>query len=324
MNSATINLNSETESLNGIVIESRFKGFILSYKGCDYIISVHHGTPIKEISHQIVINSVWNELLILERHAYHNSVVVKNIKLSVPKVADELNLAFNKLEIKLTVSGYKFLNLNNLPTNPRCMYITALMEENKDLKSLSGSPVFNNDNKLIGIFCKQLNNIVYILPSYYIIQTLVKNNAIYGIDFEDQITKVNKSNVYSDNTVYHKTLNMYIPIDTYFMLEGDVGKELLINNEHVCRFIDLHNSLPITNERTIIKDGSKYLVNASLLIFLQMINKRIIINLIDFVKNNIGKKMYLVVNETILDSENKLNQKILFRKEKYNLTIYSE
>jgi hypothetical protein len=323
MNSATINLNSETESLNEIVIENRFKGFILSYKGYEYIISVHQGTPIKEIRYQIVINSVWNDLLILERQVDHNSVVVKNIKLSVPKVADELNLAYDKSKIKLTVSGYKFLNLNNLATNPRCMYITAVME-NKDKRSLVGSPVFNNDNKLIGIFCNQINNIFYILPSYYIIQTLVKNNAIYGIDFEDQITKINKSNVYSDNIIYHKTLNTYIPIDAYFMLEGNVGKELLINNEHVCRFVDLHNSLPITNERTIIKDGSKYLVNASLLILLGMINKRIIINLINFVKNNIGKKMYLVVNETILNCENKLNKKILFREEEYNLTIYSE
>lgn len=326
MISSTVNLNSKTESLNEMTIESSFKGFILSYDLIDYIISVHHGKPIKEISHSIIINSVWNELLILEKKTQDNSLIIKNIKLSVPKITEKLNLPFNNTtKIKLTISGYKFLNLNNLPTNPRCMYIIAQMEENKNLQSLSGSPVFNNGNKLIGVFCKQLNNEIYILPSYYIIKTLTKknNDAIYGIDFEYPIKKINNFNVNNDS-IYHKSLNTYIPIDAYFMLEGDIGKELLINNEHVYRFVDIHDSLPITNERTIVKDGSKYVVNAALLILLQMINKRIIINLIDFVKNNIGKKMYVVINKTILDNKNSLTKKILFGKEQYNLTIYSE
>ena len=326
MISSTVNLNSETESLNDIAIESSFKGFILSYSGSEYIISVHHGKPIKEISHPIIINSVWNELLILEKKTQDESLIIKNIKLSIPKTTEKLNLSFNKAtKIKLSVSGYKFLNLNNLPTNPRCMYIIAQMEENKNLQSLSGSPVFNNDNKLIGVFCKQLNNEIYILPSYYIIKTLIKkdNNSIYGVNFEDSIKKINNFNI-SNNSIYHKSLNTYIPVDAYFMLEGDIGKELLINNEHVHRFVDIHNSLPITNERTIVKDGSKYVVNAALLILLQMINKRIIINLIDFVKNNIGKKMYVVINEPILDNENNLTKKIVFGKEQYNITIYSE
>jgi hypothetical protein len=108
------------------------------------------------------------------------------------------------------------------------------------------------------------------------------------------------------------------------MLEGDSGKEVIINNKYNCRLVDIKNLLPITNERNIIKEENKFLVNSSLLILLQMINKRIIVNFINYIRRNIGKKMYLVINDNNYDSLDIVTEKILYKGEKYSLSIYSE
>jgi hypothetical protein len=328
MSNITIDLKSRSDSLNGMAIECNFKGFVLSNDASEYIISVHHGNPINEISKPILINAIWNELLIMKHLPDLNIEIIKKIKISLPKLGEVGNICFNNFKrIELVISNYKFLNLNNLPTNPRCIYITGQIKNKiKNLQSLSGSPVFNNDNKLIGIFCKQMNDEVYILPTYYIIKTLTKNNndAIYSIDYEEPIRKVNNMNIYSEDNLYHKSLNSYIPLDVYLMLEGDSGKEVIINNKHNCRLVDIKNLLPITNERNIIKEENKFLVNASLLILLKMINKRIIINFINYIKKNIGKKMYLVINDDNYDSLDIVTEKILYEGEKYSLSIYSE
>jgi hypothetical protein len=324
----TLDLKSISDSLNEIIIENNVKGFVLSYNASNYIISVHHGMPINTICKPILINAIWNELLIMKYIKNYEIEIIKNIKISLPKLGEIGNICFNNFRrVDIVISNYKFLNLNFLHTNPRCIYIAGqIKSKNKNLELLAGSPVFNNDNKLIGIFCKRINDEVYILPTYYIIKTLNKNNndAIYGIDFEDPITKINNMNVYSENNIYHKSLNLYIPVDVYLMLEGDSGKEVIINNKHNCRFVDIKNLLPITNERNIIKEENKYLVNASLLILLQMINKRIIINFINYIRRNIGKKMYLIINIDNYDTLDMITEKISYNGEKYNLSIYSE
>ena len=326
----TIDLKSRSDSLNEIEIGSNTKGFVLSYDASEYIVSVHHGNPINKICKPILINTIWNELLIMKYLPDINIEIIKNIKISLPKLGEVGNICFNNFKrINIVISNYKFLKLNFLHTNPRCIYITGQIKNKiKNLQSLSGSPVFNNDNKLIGIFCKQTYDEVYILPTYYIIKTLTKNNndAIYSIDYEELITKINNMNIYSGNNLYHKSLNSYIPLDVYLMLEGDSGKEVIINNKHTCRFVDIKNLLPITNERNIVKEEHKFLVNASLLILLQKINNRIMINFMNYIRRNIDKKMHLVINDNDndYDSFDIVTEKIQYKDETYNLLIYSE
>lgn len=315
-----------SDSLDDIVYENKFRGFLFVYKGIEYIVSAHHGLPIKKISKPIFIDTMWNELLIIKSNLINNKDKIKNIKISVPKINEQVFLILNKFErINMIITFYKFLNLNNLATNPRCLYIVAKYKgEFNNFKSLSGSPIFINDNKLIGIFCKQEDNEIYILPSYYIIKTLSKNNnnVIYGINYDKSIKKINNLKINSENKIYHTSLKLHITLDTYLMLEGDSNKKIIINGE-TSRYIDINSQLPISNERNIIRYKNKFLVNATLLILLQMINKRIMINFYKFIEDNIGNKLFLSINKDISNS-NQMNYQIKFDEISYNFVIYTE
>jgi hypothetical protein len=313
-----------TSKLENIIIYHSVKGFLLNYKSNKYIISVHHGLPILD-TQDILINCSWNELLILNNSSdLLNLKEIKQLKYKIPPINNNLYIMYNyNNEIKLIIEDYTLININNLPTNPQIIYIKASIISYQDtLKSLSGSPVFNIYNKLIGIFCKQENNYVYILPTYYIIKTLEKKNnySIYNINFNEPIKNINNY-IVKNNTIYHASLNMNIPLNAYFLLNGDEDNSILINKNYRIKYTDITNELPISNDRNIIEEDNVFIVNASLLLFLKLLNPNIIKNFIEFIKNHLGEKILLSINKNI-KSNNKINKKIKYNNIKYKLTMY--
>jgi hypothetical protein len=326
MENITVDLNSQSQPLSDIIISSKFKGF----KFRKYLITVHHGNPIDKITFDsepvgIYINSSWNELLILECPIYE-VYPIKKIKNNIPKYGEVLFLTYDKFKrIELTVDSFEFINLNNFPTNPRVTYIKATMTEYRDLESLSGSPILNSEEKLVGIFCKQgPENSVYILPSYYIKKTLEKkdNNSIYNIYYEDQVKRINKSEVV-DRYIYHRSLKIRIPLDCYFLLEGDERKELTINNEIKETYVKIDEHLPITNERDILYEMNKIVVTTSVLILFKNINKDSIIDIINFIKINLGKKIYLAVDKRNIQEKNKIIKHIEINNMTYKFIFFT-
>jgi hypothetical protein len=97
---------------------------------------------------------------------------------------------------------------------------------------LSGSPVYINE-KVIGILSKinLVDNIIYIIPIYLAIKTLEKydNDNVYWMNIKN-IKKINAFNV-KDNEIYHPTLKINIPLNTYFLLEGDNKQKIPIQYE---------------------------------------------------------------------------------------------
>jgi hypothetical protein len=331
--------------LNDIVINFCVKGFILNYKSNKYMITVHHGLPLGEkaiadhelclTDHEplvlndtdILINCVWNELLIIDSGNRNiNLKEIKQIKYKIPSINNYIYIMYNHHnEIKLIIENYILININNLPTNPQIIYIKALfVSHTGSVSGLSGSPVFDSYNKLIGILCKQEGNYIYILPAYYIIKTLEKknNNSIYDFQYDDPINNINNFKV-TDDTIYHPSLGIVMPLNAYYLLNGDEDNEITINKTHKIKYTDITNELPISNERYFIEENNIIVVNATLLIFLKLLNPRIIVEFVDFVKNNLGEKILFSINKNI-KSQNKLCKKMQYNKIKYSFTMYTE
>lgn len=329
MQNITVNLTSQTQPLGDIVIASEFKGFKFNNK----LISVHHGNPIDTVkfgleSIPIHINSSWNELLILESEKQVLEIEpIKQFNNNIPKSGETLYLMYDNFKrIELTLASFEFISLNHFPTNPKVVYMKATMGlPDKNLESLSGSPILNAENKLVGIFCKQDHNSLYILPVYYINQTLKKidNDSIYNVDYHEPIHKINKYQVV-DGLIYHRALKIRIPLDCYYLLEGDKRKEILINNEIEQFYVKINELLPITNDRNIHEQQmNKIVVTTSLLILFKNINKESIFDVINFIKKNLGKKIYLSMNKRTVQSKNKMTQYVDINKVQYKFTFFT-
>lgn len=219
-------------------------GFEFKFKKKYYIITVHHNLPIEKVSInltlpnkfanklpnqiannlstklELVINPVWNELLILKNPI--NSInSVNKVTVSLPQVSNKLKIISNNETIEGETLGYTFLPFDNI-NGYEIPYIMMSIK-NTNLEGLSGSPVFMND-KLVGIFSKVLldKSCALIIPTYILIKTLEKkdNNNIYTVNNINLIDKIGHYKN-KNNTIFHPQLQIYIPITSYLNIMGD-------------------------------------------------------------------------------------------------------
>jgi len=331
--SNTLDISYDLESIEDIQINVKLKGFILEYNSENYIITLHRYYPIQTIKIEDLYyveksdiqQSSWNELLII-KNTFDDSNYnkIKNVKNVLPYINQELYCDDNKL----IVIDYCYNNINHLPLYPRLLYIKVTSNK----INCAGMPVFQKDGKLIGIISNTHCGNTYIIPTYYIIKTLQKkcNNKIFKINNSD-ITKIDKFNV-TNNIVYHQLMSKKIPLDIYFTLEGDEDKTLIFNKNKECRYVELE-TIMISNERYLIKENENYVVNATLLITLKVINNRIMDDFMNFVRLNFTKKILLNITKNdisndienlSLDSsmENKIRIPIEINRKLYNFMMF--
>lgn len=251
-----------------LVIENPFieaNKYIISVQGFVYknkFITVHHNLPIlKEENANLDIYCVWNELLFFNN--YEPISVNYQIQSKLPPINCELT--FYNYKLKYICNQYLSVDKLNSLMIP---YIIAEIDDNVSLENMvgkSGSPVFYN-NKIIGVFSKFdiINKYLKIIPAYFIKKSLEKkdNTTIYTIKNIDTIKKYNRFNV-QDNQIFHHIFGN-IPLQTYIMIEGDIGKNLIPYNDF----------LYIMDTKLIKKDKKKniYIVTAQLLLFLRRFN----------------------------------------------------
>lgn len=339
MNNVTsiINISYDLEKIEDIKINVKLKGFVIHYNSNNYLITLHRYYPIKKINieevmfidnlnyfeNENIIQSSWNELLIIKNMDGLECNKIKHIKASLPNLNQELYCE----DKKLMVTDYCYNNINHLPLYPRVLYIKVTMIDTCNV----GSPVFQKDGKLIGIISDTYCGNTYIIPSYYILKTLQKecNKKIYTIN-NNNITKIDKYNVTSKG-VYHQIMAIKMPLDVYLTLEGDKNKILFLNKNEENRYIEMDN-LVISNERNLLKEKNNYILNACLLIILRVINNRIMDEIINFIRLNLEKNIVLnVIKNDILDEiknislseseENKIIKTITVNDINYNLTF---
>ena len=271
--------------------------FIFCYENIKYTITTHHFIPFNEqliyslygknkIMNKLLIRPIWNEILVLDCIDSFDHNVIRNFKKSKPLENEDLYIGFNHIKCKMI--GIKYFSIGYINGNPRILYYVLKSDEQIE-RGLSGSPVFDKDNKLIGIFCKMKRNEYYVLPVIYLIKTLEKsdNSNIYWIDNNiKNIRKINNFNI-KNNNIYYKIFNN-IPTDIFLLLEGDKDSTLTIKeqitnkkksktiiDEKVIKFKNFTDkfNFNLNNEIQIDKITNDIIVNIAFLQLLKIKNK---------------------------------------------------
>lgn len=311
----TFDIELTTQSFESKNISINMKGTIINYENKQYIITLHHNIPVEMVSvnkkpSNIKINSMWNESLILESDeelSSNNSDIV--FQKSLPKINDTLLLKTFDKRYEMKTIGFHFLPFDNSPNSPKIPYITAsfIKRHDDNISGLSGTPIYINKTKLIGLFSKfnSETNIVYILPIYVILKTIDKknNSHVFGSELQN-IKKVGTYNVNSMTEIYHPTLKIYVPLATYFLLEGDDNVKFMITYkiDDMINVIETelshYNNILLSNECDIIKNDDKYKINTRLLTLMRRTN--IDVNIIKLIWSKIlsnNRQLWIKINE---------------------------
>ena len=270
----TIKLINKIESFNNKDPTIAYSnGFIFKYDRNFYIISIHHFLPIlqtllESTSENIELKSnkniYWNELIVFDspnKKFLLNTIPIKNYRTRINKKMTIKFYNLNKIE------KYEYYDIHNFCANPlskiRSIYIRFLIKEckkdeyiniAKGYNGLSGIPIFDNDDNLIGIFCKigienndngTFNIFGYILPVIYLLRSLKKtdNESMYHINLSSyndfKMGKYDVQNTKNELFIHYLPTNCKIPLDIYFALEGDNNKEILCKNSKTSETINL-------------------------------------------------------------------------------------
>jgi hypothetical protein len=297
-------------------LEQKLYSFILNYKKINYIISLHHNLPIDKVYNDlnielnIKVNSCWSEVLILQTdnvdiEKYHINSKIQN---KIPKINQVMYIKTNDQRYETIMIDHVFIPFDNINNELTIPYLrTRLYEKIENLSGLSGSPVYIEDS-LIGVFSKFdiEESIAYIIPIYIIIKNIIKkdNTNIYKLPLKNKINKINSNNV-KKNMIYHKALKINMPINTYFILEGDLNAKFSVRydmtNIIINHIITKPIKLLISNECYIVNKNLEYKLNPRLLNLLKNfnVNKQIIISLFTHITTSLSPFIFIIKNNQI-------------------------
>lgn len=264
------------EKNNNTIVKVKSKGFIFNYMNINYIISVHHFQSILRCSFDDIRLSLkehilWNELSIYEAPILNGFEVIKSYSVQLKK----FKMIFMK-DKDNTMLSFPFIDFKYIYYNPitrqQNMYIRFQVNNMDGFKGLSGSPIFNENNNLVGVFCKIEieDDKIYglALPTIYLIKSLTKkdNSSNYLLDLplkiSDKSNKLGNHIIYYEEktnmyTIYHKSLKYTIGLDVFMSLEGDIDMVTTYNNTELQYIKDER----FDNTLKIIKDGEKIKLN---------------------------------------------------------------
>lgn len=261
-------------------IKSSLKGFYIRFNKEIYLISLHHGLPVKSILvDNQKINTFtkcnWNELLIKK---YEFDIKDQLVFTTFFKKQVDFGKKFyinSKDSLKFLENSY--FPLNMLPNNPKNLYykmeaLTSLEEGD------SGKPVYDKNKNLIGILAKIEGNFVYVIPTIYILKSIEKvdNSNLYSVKDLNLIKKVNHS-IIKNKCIYYSNFKSTIYLETYLLLEGDKNKKItLLKNTGTIerKNYDIINN-NIENKLIFHVVNLKIKCNSSLLLYLKILKPEI-------------------------------------------------
>jgi hypothetical protein len=258
MKSIIITLNIQTIKPEDEV-EIEVEGCYVYYNEKHYIISVHQGLPIKSIIinnklYKDFIICAWCDLMIINiDNSYTDLFVFKHFVKKQMEPADKYFINDKKFKF----INNEFMEIGMIPNNPTIMY-NCLESVSVD-NIIAGQPIYNK-NKLAGIVSKidTENNYIYVIPTNYILNALNKkdNKSIYYLNENiDNIEKINYHKVVCGK-IYCSLHKMYIPIDSYVIINSEINYSLLLKNGRIkdiqLIIINNHNY----NNNLIIKENN--------------------------------------------------------------------
>ena len=315
----TIALELCTQEFQQKQLKISLNGFIMNYNNNNYIITLHHNLPIheftipsKQIKPTIKFNPLWNECTILETEdikcnldEYKINSMIQN---KLPKINETIFVVTETKRYKMITIGLDFIPFDMSNSSYMIPYIKTTFVNNVDMmddfSGLSGSPVYV-DNKLVGVFSKYNNikQIAYIVPIYVIIKTIEKhdNSHVYT-SRQNNIKKINNYNV-KDDMIYHPTLKHYIPLSSYFLLEGDIDTKYTIHymDESITTIeTNLYpvDNMLLSNDMDIIYYDRQYKITSRLIVLMKrMIDAEIIKIIWSKIISNPTKSIWITITE---------------------------
>lgn len=292
--------------------EVNAEGFVFKHNSNKFIISVTHFHSISETYIDISdkkdlirsTNVLWNELAIYkcpEEKYVLNLKIIKSYRTRFLEKDNKILFYINNIKTECINIGYEIIS-NNIHKNYYQKFIIKRRVTPDDIqtyKGLSGSPIFDSENNLIGIFCKIsiVKDILYgyALPVIYLIKSLLKtdNENLYYLDIkslknkkiskyevrpnpEVQATeKVDSTEDYA-YSIYYSPINYKIPVEVYYSLEGDIDKTADCKNldNNTLQTYDYLKYTDFDISQSIIKKDNTVKLNTGLLTYL-ISNKRI-------------------------------------------------
>jgi hypothetical protein len=288
----TIRLTNIIDSINSTKSKGTSEGFLFKYNNITHLISVHHFKPIIQtivgssdksfLRHENHI--LWNELQIFnepdEKYTL-NTKIIKTYRLRFNEPKTILNIYINNRKAQFASCGYNIVYHTPIQ---KSIYNQILLEESftKEMiskyKGLSGSPVFDNYENLVGIFSKinVIDNKLYgyVLPVIYLIKSLDKtdNENLYYLNINDyENLKIGKYEVLQNEenipTIYYNPINSKIPLDIFYSFEGDVDKNVICKNIQLKKYeFQKYDNFDISQK--IIKKDDTFKLNTGLLTYL--------------------------------------------------------
>jgi hypothetical protein len=319
----------KSQKFNGCNKNSLITGFFINHNNKIYIVSVHHFNPIKKITTltpqikkknelEIKINSKWSEVLICDSHNvnHKNYIIHKNFHTQIPLRGETLYFYKDNIKYDLIVNSLIFRQFDDIHDNIPIPYILTDFQSKFELNSLSGSPIYYGD-KIIGIMVSGIKDYsqVFVLPIYIVLKNLDRknNDDIFYIPNSD-IKKIGYYNINEKNQIYHPTLKTYIPVSSYYLLEGDgqyvninieIGHEL---KEVASKYVKYPKKLCNETNITIDKnDIFNYKISTRLLKLMNSFNydKRFIINMVEMIRNNQDADLWFSIKTNKISMKNK-------------------
>ncbi len=273
----TVNVSLYIQGIEDEEYNLDYKGIHINYKNKFYIITIYRGLPIKyvkinNIKITNIIISKWNDLLIIPLSVVHDNIFV--FKHFIKKDLD-INEKCTSNNIKLKFIQNTFNPIHEIPGNPLVMY--NIFRKNISDNLICGEPIFNNTNGLYGLVTQNIsNNMIFVIPSIYILMTLDKHdNNIHILD--ENINNITKISTYKTicNKIYCPIHKTYIPIDCYIVFNCDKDSKIKININHIDRYARIiefkHPSILLSN--SIIKINNTLKLTSSLLHLLKETNE---------------------------------------------------
>ena len=298
------------------------KGILFKYLRKTRVIAVHHFKSITAslINTDIIKNNTikttekvllrvdknvyWNELMVFnnpDKKYTLNTRVIKSYRTKFVEKETPVNMIINNKKNTFISEYYDIIQISPCQKN---YYLHFLISDNKcnELKDkfigLSGTPVFDNDQHLIGIFCKIkiVDDKLYglVLPVIYLIKTLDKedNENLYYLNID--ILNINKIGKYkikqylpdTEYKIYYLPIKYEIPLDIYYSLEGNIHNTIKCkekNNSITLFNYEKYENYDISNK--IIKKDNKFKLNTGLLTYL--------------VSNNMDSEYIMILNNYI-------------------------
>ena len=257
-------------------------GFYYKYDDEYYFVTLNHNLPIQdhiilnEKKIPIFKNCVWNEIVVTKIKPKNNKKFVF-YQGGKKQILENKRYYFGENKEFMKYEGESFLEINMIPNNPKNLYYKFKCKSFDPDIGESGTPILDDQDNIIGIFSKYdiKRKIAYVIPYLYIEKSITKQNKIFSVDYE--ISKIRKIYRYKviNSKIYYQPLNKYILLSTYFLLEGRIKKQIIVEKDN-CVITKLNYKTIINdscNNNIVKKDTKNHiLITSGLLLLLKYLD----------------------------------------------------